>query len=135
MRFMVADVLNLVTLLKGLPYVDPDRIGMMGHSRGGMMTYLVLKQDCLADTKDIKAAATVGGVAWRHHGPGLWWDARRRGFDLPRRREGQGRAMSRGFRVSMKPRAGIEPATNSLQGCRSATELPRHAPCKAGDTK
>jgi len=59
----VADVLNLVTLLKGLPYVDPDRIGMMGHSRGGMMTYLALKQDCLAGTGDIKAAATVGGVA------------------------------------------------------------------------
>jgi len=59
----VADVLNLITLLKGLPYVDPDRIGMMGHSRGGMMTYLALKQDCLAGTGDIKAAATVGGVA------------------------------------------------------------------------
>jgi glutamine amidotransferase-like uncharacterized protein/dienelactone hydrolase len=59
----VADVLNLVTLLKGLTYVDPDRIGMMGHSRGGMMTYLALKQDCLAGTGDIKAAATVGGVA------------------------------------------------------------------------
>jgi uncharacterized protein (DUF952 family)/acetyl esterase/lipase len=59
----VADVLNLVTLLKGLPYVDPDRIGMMGHSRGGMMTYLALKEDCLAGTRDIKAAASVGGVA------------------------------------------------------------------------
>jgi len=59
----VADVLNLVTLLKGFSYVDPDRIGMMGHSRGGMMTYLALKQDCLAGTGDIKAAATVGGVA------------------------------------------------------------------------
>jgi len=59
----VADVLNLVTLLKGFSYVDPDRIGMMGHSRGGMMTYLALKQDCLARTGDIKAAATVGGIA------------------------------------------------------------------------
>ena len=25
----------------------------------------------------------------------------------------------------VEPRAGVEPATNSLQGCRSATELPR----------
>jgi len=59
----VNDVLNLVPLLKQLPYVDPDRIGMMGHSRGGMMTYLALKQETLAGTHDIKAAATVGGLA------------------------------------------------------------------------
>jgi MFS family permease len=47
----------------------------------------------------------------------------------------QGRAMSRCLKERLEPRAGIEPATNSLQGCRSTTELPRHAPCKAGDTK
>ena len=59
----VNDVLNLVPLLKQLPYVDPERIGMMGHCRGGMMTYLALKQETLAGTQDIKTAATVGGVA------------------------------------------------------------------------
>ena len=56
-------MLNLIPLLKQLPYVDPERIGMMGHSRGGMMTYLALKQETLAGTHNIKAAATVGGVA------------------------------------------------------------------------
>ena len=59
----VNDVLNLLPLLKQLPYVDPERIGMMGHSRGGMVTYLALKQETLEGTHDIKAAATVGGVA------------------------------------------------------------------------
>jgi dipeptidyl aminopeptidase/acylaminoacyl peptidase len=59
----VDDVLNLIPLLKGLPYVDPKRIGMFGGSRGGMMTYLALKQETLRGTHDIKAAATVGGMA------------------------------------------------------------------------
>lgn len=59
----VNDVLNLIPLLKHLDDVDPNRIGMMGHSRGGMMTYMALKQDTLSGAHDIKAAATVGGVA------------------------------------------------------------------------
>jgi dipeptidyl aminopeptidase/acylaminoacyl peptidase len=59
----VQDVLNLVPLLKQQADVDPERIGMMGHSRGGMMTYLALKQEALAGTHDIKAAVTVGGLA------------------------------------------------------------------------
>ena len=59
----VNDVLNLLPLLQQLPYVDPERIGMLGHSRGGMMTYLALKQDTLAGTHNIKAAAAIGGVA------------------------------------------------------------------------
>ena len=59
----VNDVMNLIPLLKQFPYVDPDRLGMMGHSRGGMMTYLALKQETLAGTHDIKAAVTVGGVS------------------------------------------------------------------------
>jgi len=59
----VHDVTNLIPLLKSLPYVDPVRIGMFGGSRGGMMTYLALKQQALAGTDDIKAAVTVGGIA------------------------------------------------------------------------
>ncbi|HVN33051.1 MAG TPA: prolyl oligopeptidase family serine peptidase, partial [Thermoanaerobaculaceae bacterium] len=42
---------------------DPKRIGMMGGSRGGMMTYLALKRESLGGTHDIKVAATVGGMA------------------------------------------------------------------------
>ncbi len=66
----VHDVLNLVTVLTSLPDVDPDRIGMMGGSRGGMMTFLALKQDT---AHTIKAAVTVGGIsdlfAWADQRP------------------------------------------------------------------
>ena len=55
----VADVVNLVPLLESLPAeADAKRIGMVGFSRGGLMTYLALtKTDCM------KAAAIVAGVA------------------------------------------------------------------------
>jgi dipeptidyl aminopeptidase/acylaminoacyl peptidase len=59
----VHDVTNLIPLLRSLPYVDPNRIGMMGGSRGGMMTYIALKLDTLAGHHDIKAAVTVGGIS------------------------------------------------------------------------
>jgi dipeptidyl aminopeptidase/acylaminoacyl peptidase len=59
----VEDVLNLVTLVKKLPEVDPGRIGMVGHSRGGMMTYRALREDARRGRNDIRVAATVGGVA------------------------------------------------------------------------
>lgn len=59
----VNDVLNLIPLLKNLPNVDADRIGMVGYSRGGMMTYIALKEQTLRGTNDIKAACTVGGIA------------------------------------------------------------------------
>ncbi len=57
------DVQTLIPLLQSLPYVDGDRIAMMGVSRGGLMTHLVLKHETLAETHQVKAAATVGGVA------------------------------------------------------------------------
>ncbi len=59
----VNDVLNLIPLLKSMPNVDTDRIGMVGFSRGGMMTYITLKEQTLRGTNDIKAACTVGGLA------------------------------------------------------------------------
>lgn len=58
----VNDVLNLIPALKSLLNVDIDRIGMVGYSRGGMMTYIALKEQTLRGTSDIKAACTVGGV-------------------------------------------------------------------------
>ncbi|WP_368649942.1 alpha/beta hydrolase family protein [Brucella intermedia] len=54
----VADVLNLIPLLDAMDNVDASRIGMMGHSRGGMMTYLAL-----ARTTRIKAAVILAGPA------------------------------------------------------------------------
>jgi dipeptidyl aminopeptidase/acylaminoacyl peptidase len=53
----VNDVLNLIPLAKSLPFTEPDKIVMYGISRGGMMTYLAIKEGA-----DIKAAAVVGGV-------------------------------------------------------------------------
>lgn len=38
----VNDVLNLIPLLAQHPRADTSRIGMVGHSRGGMMTFLAL---------------------------------------------------------------------------------------------
>jgi dipeptidyl aminopeptidase/acylaminoacyl peptidase len=59
----VHDVLNLIAFLKTQPYVDANRIGMMGGSRGGMMTYIALKLDSVNNRHDIKAAVTVGGIS------------------------------------------------------------------------
>jgi dipeptidyl aminopeptidase/acylaminoacyl peptidase len=53
----VDDVLNLVPALKSLDYVDPDRLFMLGLSRGGTMTYLAIKRGI-----PVKAAAVIGGV-------------------------------------------------------------------------
>jgi len=52
----VADVLNLITLARALPSVDPDQLFMYGLSRGGMMTYLALKAGA-----PVRAAAVIGG--------------------------------------------------------------------------
>ncbi len=59
----VDDVLNLIFSLKSLPNVDIDKIGMVGFSRGGMMTYLALKEQTLRGFNYIKAACTIGGNA------------------------------------------------------------------------
>lgn len=54
----VDDVLNLFPLLKQLPQANVSKTGMLGKSRGGMMTYLALMR-----TKKIKAAVVMGGLA------------------------------------------------------------------------
>jgi len=53
----VDDVLNLVPALKSLEFVDPDRLYMLGLSRGGTMAYLAIKRGI-----PVKAAAVIGGV-------------------------------------------------------------------------
>jgi len=53
----VDDVLNLVPALKSLDFVDPERLYMLGLSRGGTMTYLAIKRGI-----PVKAAAVIGGV-------------------------------------------------------------------------
>ncbi|UOQ69011.1 alpha/beta hydrolase family protein [Hymenobacter volaticus] len=54
----IQDVLNLIPALSQVPNADTSRIGIEGGSRGGMMTYLALK-----NTSRFKAAAVNSGVA------------------------------------------------------------------------
>lgn len=51
------DVLNAVSSIKRFPEADPDRIGMWGHSMGGMITLR-----SLVISRDIKAADIWAGV-------------------------------------------------------------------------
>ena len=53
----INDVLYLIPMAESLPFIDSDRIIMLGYSRGGLMTYLAISKS----TK-IKAACVVGGV-------------------------------------------------------------------------
>lgn len=53
----IHDVLNLKKVAEELPYADAENLVMLGVSRGGMMTYLAIKEQM-----DIKAAAVIGGV-------------------------------------------------------------------------
>jgi len=57
------DVLNLLPVLRQTSGVDTNRIGMMGGSRGGMMTYLALKWQSQKGRNDIKAAVSIAGIA------------------------------------------------------------------------
>lgn len=52
------DVLNLVPLLDGMADADPERIGMWGWSRGGLMTYLAM-----ARTDRLRAAIALSAVS------------------------------------------------------------------------
>lgn len=53
----VRDVLNLIPVARSLGYVDMNNVFMFGNSRGGMMTYLALKQNV-----PVNAAAVMSGV-------------------------------------------------------------------------
>lgn len=49
------DVLHILALARSLPYVDANRVGMLGFSRGAAVTYQLLKQQV-----DVKAACVMG---------------------------------------------------------------------------
>ncbi len=54
----IRSVLDLKNIIDQLSFADEQRIGMLGHSRGGMMTYLCLKQ-----VGWIRTALTIGGLS------------------------------------------------------------------------
>lgn len=51
------DIMNLVPLLAALPFVDTSKMFMLGESRGGMMTYIALREKF-----PVKAAVTIGAI-------------------------------------------------------------------------
>lgn len=57
----VDDALACLDLLDGLGYVDMDRLGLVGGSRGGMMAFMMLAQ-----TNRFRAAITFGAPTMIH---------------------------------------------------------------------
>jgi len=58
----VNDLLNLINSLAEIEGADTSRIGMLGLSRGGMMTYLAMKK-----SDNIDVAVIWGGIADAHN--------------------------------------------------------------------
>lgn len=54
----IDDVTKLVTIIPSIEAADSKRIGMFGHSRGGIQTFLALKK-----AKEIKAVAITAGAS------------------------------------------------------------------------
>jgi dipeptidyl aminopeptidase/acylaminoacyl peptidase len=74
---------NLFSILKSFSFVDRKRVGMKGHSRGGLMTYMMLR-----DVKWIKSAVIASTPTdqvrqgkerpgWREHQISLWGKSRK----------------------------------------------------------
>lgn len=64
------DVLNAVASIKKYKDVNPQKIGMWGHSMGGNITL----RDIVVNTKDIKAAVIWGGVVGTYTDLEHWHD-------------------------------------------------------------
>lgn len=54
----INDVLALVPIVKKLPFADPEKLGVMGGSRGGMQSYLFAKS-----YPDVKAIIIKSGIS------------------------------------------------------------------------
>jgi dipeptidyl aminopeptidase/acylaminoacyl peptidase len=57
----VEDALALISVLESLEFVDPDRLGLVGGSRGGMMALQMLRR-----TSRFRAAITIGAPTMLH---------------------------------------------------------------------
>lgn len=80
----VEDILLAVTYLKGLPFVDKERLGMFGFSKGGFNALLASTR-----TQDLKAVAVWG--AWADMVASYRWALTQRNSPLPFMREAAAR--------------------------------------------
>lgn len=55
------DAMNLYPLMQSLGYVDMNRVGLIGGSRGGMMAYMMLRR-----MQEFRAAVTIGAPSMLH---------------------------------------------------------------------
>lgn len=78
----IASIVKLKNILKSISIADTDKIGVKGHSRGGLMAYMLLRE-----VKWIKAAVIAAAPAdqirqgkerakWREHQISLWGKGR-----------------------------------------------------------
>ena len=67
----VTDSLNALASVKRYPDVNPDKIGVWGHSMGGNITLHEL-----VISHDLKAAVLMAGVVGSYSGILDWWNAR-----------------------------------------------------------
>jgi dipeptidyl aminopeptidase/acylaminoacyl peptidase len=76
----VEDILTALTFLKGLPYVDKDKLGIFGFSKGGFNALLASTR-----SHDLKAVAVWG--AWADMVAGYRWSQTQRNHPSPFIRE------------------------------------------------
>lgn len=69
------DILNAVSAVRKLPYVNPGKIGMWGHSLGGNIT-----QRAMVIDKSIKAGVILGGVVGSYKDMFDYWWSKRSSF-------------------------------------------------------
>jgi len=68
----VWDVMRLIDLLQARPDIDPNRLGVIGFSKGGMETYLL----AAADQRVAVAIPCIGVQSWRYALDNNLWQAR-----------------------------------------------------------
>jgi dipeptidyl aminopeptidase/acylaminoacyl peptidase len=98
------DVLNALASVKKLPNVNPEKIGMWGHSMGG---YITLRS--MVVSKDVKVGVIWGGVVASY--PDLLTSWRRRTTPSPVPAEGASASSARSWRRLLTEQFG-DPMSN-----------------------
>lgn len=83
------DVLNALASIKKYKYVNPEKLGMWGHSLGGNITL----RSIVVNTSDVKAAVIWGGVVGSYYD--LMYNWRRQTPFTPSQREQTSRGRQR----------------------------------------